>query len=332
MTIWLKFILSIVLIVWAGTRLTKSADLIADRTGLGMMWAGALLLPLATSLPEIVTSARSCLIGAPDLALGNIFGSNIFNVVIIAFIDLISPGAPVLRQVKVGHILTAGMCIAMTSFITVNIMLPTTISVVGIGLESWMIFAFYIIGSRLLMRYEKRYPVLKEGTVSCHHLEGKTLTQGIVSFLISAVIIIFAGILLADSGKVIADQTGLGETLVGSIFIAISTSLPELVTTAAAARMGLLDMAIGNIFGANFLNLFIVFVAEIFYRPGPVLKDVSVTHLFTAQVSIFLMAVAIIGLIYRSKRQVASLGLDSIAIVITYLITVYLLFSVGITS
>ncbi|UNC93687.1 sodium:calcium antiporter [Candidatus Contubernalis alkaliaceticus] len=332
MTIWIKFILSMVLIIFAGTRLTRSADLIAERTGLGMMWAGALLLPLATSLPEIATSARSSLIGAPDLALGNIFGSNIFNVVIIALIDLISPGYPVLRQVKVVHILTAGICIAMTSFITVNIMLPTTISIFGIGLESWMILVFYIFGSRLLLRYERRFPVLKDENVSCHHLEGKTLTQGIVVFLISSAIIIFAGIILVDSGKVIADQTGLGETLVGSIFIAISTSLPELVTTVAAARMGLLDMAIGNIFGSNFLNLFIVFIAEIFYSPGPVLKDVSVEHLLTAQISIFLMAVAIIGLIYRSKKQVASLGLDSIAIVITYLITVFLLFSMGITS
>ncbi len=332
MFVWLKFFVSAALIIWAGTRLTKNADLIADKTGLGMVWAGALLLPLATSLPEVVTSARSSLIGAPDLALGNIFGSNIFNVAIIAFIDLISPGAPVLRQVKVGHILTAGMAIAMTSFITLNIMLPTTVSFLGVGVESWMIFAFYILGSRLLMRYEKRYPVLKGENVSCHHLEGKTLTQGITGFAISSVIIIFAGIMLADSGKDLAQITGLGETLVGAILIAISTSLPELATTASAARMGMLDMAIGNIFGANFLNLFIVFVAEIFYRPGPVLKEVSISHIFTAQVSIFLMAVAIIGLIYRSKRQVASLGLDSITIIITYLITVVLLFYMGAAS
>lgn len=327
--IWLKFMLSVLLIIWAGTRLTKNADLIADRTGLGMVWAGALLLPLATSLPEIVTSARASLIGSPDLALGNIFGSNIFNVVIIAFLDLISPGPPVLRQVKIGHILTAGMAIALSSFITLNIMLPTTISLMGIGVESWMIFAFYIFGSRLLMRYEKRFPVLKEGNVSCHHLEGKTLAQGIFGFLISSVIIIFAGIMLADSGKAISEITGLGETLVGSVLIAISTSLPEVVTTFCAARMGLLDMAIGNIFGANFLNLFIVFVADFFYLPGPVLKEVSIGHIFTAQVSIFLMAVAIIGLIYRSKKQVARLGLDSITIVITYLITVFLMFYMG---
>jgi len=327
--VWMEFLISAALIIWAGTSLTKNADLIAEKTGLGTIWAGALLLPLVTSLPEIITSWRAAVINAPDLALGNVFGSNMFNVAIIALVDLLSPGPPVLRQVKTGHILTAGMAIALTSFITVNIMLPYTRSFLGVGLEGWFVLMFYLAGTRLLMRYEKRYPVLK-GDVSSSHLRGKSIYHGLLGFILAGAVIMFAGTRLADTGKIISHETGLGETLVGTILIAIVTSLPELVTTASAARMGLPDMAIGNIFGANFLNLLIVFFADMFYRPGPILKEVSIGHLFTAQISIFLMALAIIGLIYRSKKTVARLGLDSIAIILTYLVTLIVLFYLGV--
>lgn len=323
--VWMEFAVSAALIIWAGTSLTKNADLIAEKTGLGILWAGALLLPMATSLPEIVTSCRAAAINAPDIALGNVFGSNTFNVTLIAFVDLLSPGPPVLRQVKIGHILTAAMAIALTSFISVNMIYPSTLSFLGVGLECWFVFIFYIAGTRLLLRYEKRYPVLK-GDVLPNNLEGRSLFRGIISFILAGAVIMFAGTLLADTGKIISHETGLGETLVGTIFIAIATSLPELVTTASAARMGLPDMAVGNIFGSNFLNLSIVFFADIFYRPGQILKNVSIDQFFTAQASIFLMALAIVGLIYRSNKTVARLGLDSIALILTYLIVLMMLF------
>jgi len=328
---WIVFIFSAALIIWAGTTLTKNADLISEKTGLGAAWAGALLLPLATSLPEVVTSWRSAVIGAPDLALGNVFGSNMFNVAIIALVDLISPGPPVLRQVKTGHILTAGLSIAVTSFVALAIILPPSLTFLGVGLEGWFILFFYLSGSRLLMRYERRFPVLKTDLPSSH-LKDKTLTQGILGFILAGGVIVFAGSQLADAGKVIAQETGLGETLVGSLLIAVITSLPELATTLTAARLGLFDMAIGNIFGANFLNLFIIFLSDLFYQPGPILKNVSFNHLLNSQVSIFLMSLAVISLIYRSRKTVVGLGLDSLAIIITYLAAFVLLFTLGASS
>lgn len=327
---WLEFGLSAALIVLAGITLTKNADLIAERTGLGTAWAGALLLPLATSLPEIVTSWRAVVIQAPDLSVGNVLGSNVFNVAIIVLVDLITPGPPVLRQVKTGHILTAGICIAITSFVSFNLMLPYRWSFLGVGLEGWMILLFYLAGTRLLMRYERRFPILKKEGGPGPAPQGKTLFQGVAGFVLAGIVILVAGVFLADSGKAIAGATGLGETLVGTILIAVTTSLPELATTISAARLGLPDMAIGNIFGANFLNLLVIFIADSFYRQGSLLKDVSSQHLFTAQVSIFLMAVAVIGLIYRSQKTVGGLGLDSLVILVTYASTLVLLFYLGV--
>ncbi len=90
--VWGTFFASAAVIIAAGSQLSKNADIIAEKTGLSGALVGALLLPIVTSLPEIVTSAQSALIDNPDIALGNIFGSNMFNILIIAVVDIAQGG------------------------------------------------------------------------------------------------------------------------------------------------------------------------------------------------------------------------------------------------
>jgi cation:H+ antiporter len=113
---WLQFLVSAALIVLAGTRLARSADTIAEHTGLGALWAGVFLLPLATSMPELVTSWRAAVIGAPDLSVGNVFGSNMFNISIIALINLAQRRGSILTRVSQRHIFTAAMSIILTGY------------------------------------------------------------------------------------------------------------------------------------------------------------------------------------------------------------------------
>ncbi|MCJ7806086.1 MAG: sodium:calcium antiporter, partial [Clostridia bacterium] len=134
------------------------------------------------------------------------------------------------------------------------------------------------------------------------------------------------GTYLTDASDVIALETGLGRTFVGSIFLAIATSLPEVVTTSTAARLGKLDMAVGNIFGANMYNMFILAIVDIIYFPGSLLKASSPEHLLTILMCVVLTAIAITGLVNRSKRAVGLLGIDSFVIVFGYLAAVAVLF------
>ena len=289
-------------------------------------WAGVFLLPLATSLPELVTSWRAAVILAPDISLGNVFGSNMFNVAIIAMIDLFHGPTPILTRVSQRHIFTATMGIIITCYAAIIMIIPFPVRIGWLGLDTLALPFFYVFGNWLLARFERRHAV-EEATIE---LAGRdqSLVQAVLWFLAAAVVIVFAGTSLADTGDAIAIQTGLGQTLVGSFFIAITTSLPEVVTTFTAARRGILDMAIGNIFGANLFNLVIIFFADIFYTGGPILHAVSSGHQVTALMAVILTSIAVIGLIYRSQRSFIRIGYDSIAILIGYVLGMTLLFLV----
>jgi cation:H+ antiporter len=327
LTLWVQFLVSAALIVFAGTKLTRSADTIAEHTGLGALWAGVFLLPLATSMPELVTSWRAAVILAPDLSVGNVFGSNLFNVSIIALIDLTQRRGSVLTRVSQRHIFTAAMGIILTGYAAIIMLVPLPGRIFWVGLDTLMLPFLYVGGNWLLARLEKRHAV--EAATIDLAARDRSLSGAIFWFVAAAVIIIFAGTSLADTGEALALATGLGETLIGSFLIAITTSLPELVTTFTAARMGILDMAIGNIFGANMFNLVIIFFADVFYTGGPIMHAISPTHLVTALMAIILTALAVAGLIYRSQRRFVRLGFDSIAIMGGYILAMLLLFFSG---
>jgi cation:H+ antiporter len=143
--------------------------------------------------------------------------------------------------------------------------------------------------------------------------------------IISAVLVVGGAMWLARSADTIAVETGLGETFVGSIFLAIVTSLPEMVVSLSALQMGSLDMAIGNIFGSNMANMFIVFLCGLFHRGGPLLGAVVPTHMFTAALSMLLVHIAMKGIAMRNKKTFFGLGWDSIIMLLVFFFgTLYL--------
>jgi len=99
LNLWLLFLICALIIIFTGTKLTRYGDIIAEKTGLGRVWIGAALIPLATSLPELTSSSGAAWINAPNLAIGNIFGSIMFNLLIIAIADFAHGPGPLLREV-----------------------------------------------------------------------------------------------------------------------------------------------------------------------------------------------------------------------------------------
>ncbi len=327
---WLQFLMCALIIVLAGGRLTRTAAVVAKNTGIGTAWIGALMLPLATSLPELVTTLRAVAIDSPDLALGNIFGSCLYNLTLLALIDLLEGQGPLTARVSRGHIIMASMSIMTVSFATVAMIGVLDLSIGRIGFETVIIALIYIFGSRLLYRYEqKQVPIELDKVKSRSSKSGQSTVSALVQFMLAAAFIVAAGVLLTDASDQIAISTGLGHTFVGSIFLAISTSLPETVTTITAVRIGLLDMAVANVFGANFMNLFIVFIADLFYRKGPLLYAVSENNLLSAILVILLTTFVIFGLTYRSERKIARIGFDALLVLLGYLVAVYMLFTLG---
>jgi len=335
LNIWLLFFLDAVLIVFAGMQLTKNAEKIAASLGLGHTWAGALLLPLATSLPELVSALRAALIAAPDLVGGNIYGSILFNLTLIALIDLAQGRCPLTARRRRTLLLTAlfSAIILIVSILGYILALPYRLG--WIGLDSLAIFVVYFLGSGMIMHLERhRNGSFKNGRGEQELLKNdrapawpKELYRSILIFVLAALVIVLAGTNLTDTADAISLETGLGQTLVGTILIGITTSLPELVTTMTAVRLGFVEMAVANVFGANFLDVFILSIADLFYRQGPLSLHFSPQNLVVAMMGVFLSLVALISLLYPFRRQFLRMGIPSYFIIICYLFTIVFLFT-----
>lgn len=338
-TAWMQFIGGALLVIAAGTTLTKNAETLAKKFGLGAGWAGLLILPVATSLPELVSCVRAVLIDAPDLAAGNLFGSSLFNILIIALVDLMQGKGALFYRLREGHAIAASLSIILIALAGLGVLLPFPAILGGrIGLDAIMLIGAYIASAKLLTACEKRslaqiniefknQQVKEENNESS--LSETVYKKALLYFGIAGIVILFAGTYLTDAADVIALETGLGRTFVGSIFLAIATSLPEVVTTSTAARQGKLDMAVGNIFGANMYNMFFFAVIDLIYLPGALLNKISTDHLLTVMMAIILTALAITGIVNRSRKAIGLFGFDSFAIIFSYLAAVAVLFFLG---
>jgi cation:H+ antiporter len=335
------FFLSALLIVLAGNKLVAYGDTLAVHTSLGYGLVGGILIAGVTSLPELASSISASLIGAPDIAFGNVYGSNAFNLMILAIVDLYQGKGSLLQKVRDSHILTAMLGILLTGVSIMAIwMTPYRIfefTVGWISSYSILLLSLYIFSSVIMVRYEKKTKdslseVTPEPEEKRRHTatSRKYLVHAVAGFTVAAVVIVFAGIQLSLNANIISENTGLGQTFIGSLLVAGATSLPELVAAISAIRIGAYDMAVGNVLGSNVFNILILVASDAAYLGGSVYRVVSTQHLITAMTAIILSSIAVIGLFYRSKRTILMLGWDSVAILLGYLAMLYMLFMTSI--
>jgi len=304
--VWLKFILSLVIILFAGTKLARYGDALAEKTRLGHIWIGLLLLAFITSVPELATGISAvALVKIPDLAIGTIMGSCIFNVLIVALLDIIYRQAPILSKVSPNHIMSVVMGILLVALAAVSIFFGERISglVLGwIGIPSILAIVVYLIGVRWTLRSAREGQVASPPVANTRYSH-ITMREVWLKFTLAGLAVIGSGIWLAFIGEEIAATTGLGASFVGTLFLAISTSMPELALTIAAVRLGAIDMAVADVLGANMINIAKIFLIDIFYTDGSILSSVSKAHITSAVVAIVMSIVVLIALRFRQKRK-----------------------------
>ena len=157
-----------------------------------------------------------------------------------------------------------------------------------------------------------------------------SLRRGVTFFVLAAVAVFGAGTWLASIGDQISELTGLGASFVGTLFLAISTTAPEIIVSLSAARLGALGMAVGNAVGSNLFNIgAIIFIDDLFYASGPILQGVSMNHVITALFAILMSNVVIIGIIFRPRFWLRIwVGMDTTALMVLYIgaiLTIYFL-------
>ena len=330
MILWLGFLICTAVIVYSGTKLSKYGDIIAEKTGFGRAWIGIVLMASVTSLPELVTGISSVTYaGLPDIAVGDVIGSCVFNMLILAILDTMYRPAPISTKAHQGHVLSAAFGLLLLSIVCVSMFLRENISPIGwLGLYSFLFIVIYLIAMRLVFTYEKRKiaEFLKEMAEELKYKD-VSMKAAVLHYGVNALIVIIAAIFLPKIGEGIAESTGLGQTFVGNIFIAVSTSLPEVVVSIAAVRMGAVDLAIGNLFGSNVFNIFILALDDIFFLKGPLLSYASPNHIISALSAIAMTTIAIIGLTYRAEKKPLFLAWDSIGILLVYFVNLILLYN-----
>lgn len=324
------FFFCAVVIFFAGKRISYYGDLIAELTGMGRAWIGLILMASVTSLPELVVGISSAAwVKSADLAVGDILGSCAFNLGILSLMDAFTPkGRPLLANVSASHILAAALGLILIALTGLSLFLPVDIVLSpGLGITSILFLVLYMVSVRIIYEYNSRNPVaVLESAESGHQL---TLKQAVIRYAGFAAIIIAAALWLPEFAHRIAEATGLESSFIGTFFLAVSTSLPEIAVSIAALRLGAADMAVGNLFGSNIFNILILFIDDLVYTDGHLMKDASDVHVVSVFAAILMSAVAIIGLTFRIPGKRFLLAWDSLVIFLIYALNLVLLYHLG---
>lgn len=329
--ILLQFLVSALAIAVAATFLTRFADAIAELTGLGRLVVGSVLLAGATSLPELTVDISAIQLGAPDLAVGDLMGSCLFNLLILAVLDLsfFSRGAMLSRQ-GAAHALSGTFSAAMIVLAVIGLLTAEFLrdyALFGIGPASFVIALAYVAGIRLVYLDQQ---MARQGTNEHPPQEiplppSMTLRKAMVGFVICAAVIVVAGPFLAHAANQLAKVTGLGGTFVGTTLVALTTSLPELVAMITALRMKAVDLVIGNVFGSNAFNILLLLPLDAVLRE-PLLAVVSQRHAITGVAAVLATQVVVLGQLYQMETRRRFLDPDAIMVVLVVLAALLLIY------
>jgi cation:H+ antiporter len=326
---YLGFTLCALIIFLAGSRLSRYGDMLAELTGMGKAWIGLILMAAVTSLPELMVGISSAaIVGSADLAVGDIFGSCAFNLLLLSVLDAFMPrDKPLLGTSSPGHVLAATLGAILVAMAGLGILLPNDIDLLpSIGITSLSFMVVYLIAMAMLYKFNKKRKSSDEENTSAvpAHM---TLRKVIMLYALAATVVVAAALALPSFASDIAKQTGLGESFVGTLFLAVSTSLPEIAVSLAAIRMGSADMAVGNLLGSNIFNIFILFIDDLVYSGDHLLKDASDNHAISAFAVIIMSCIAIIGLTFRSQHKRFLMAYDALLIFVVYVLNLVILYN-----
>ncbi|MEX0847416.1 MAG: hypothetical protein WD023_06525 [Ilumatobacteraceae bacterium] len=331
MPLWLAlavFVISALAVGRLGAALAQSGDALADRTGLGRVFVGTLLVAVVTSLPEVATDVTAAVAGSPDLAVGDLFGSSMANMAILAIIDL-RYRRRVWPLAGLVHARVAAIAILLTALAILGVLTPPGVSLGWVGLDTIMIGGLYVAA----VAWFRRMPSLTRPGDPCVQTEAvgllepidlertphaPTMRSLVARFALAGLGILIAAPVLSLAAKAIAEASGVDETFLGATLLAITTSLPELVVALAAVRIGAHDLAVGNLFGSNMVNMAVLLLVDLAYVDGPLLAAVDPSQVVAGIGAIVLMALAVAVLVGGSETRIRRLEPDAIVMLVAY--------------
>ncbi len=327
--VWIKFITCILVIFFSGRKVARYGDIIAEKTGLGGVWIGSVLIAAITSLPELFNGVSAVtLIDAPDLTVGNLLGANSFNLLNLAILDIACRNGSLFRQTSRNHHLTGWSSLILVLIIAVSILISNWFHPMNLGWIGWytpVIILLYLIFVRIIFLFERKRSSPPENEL----LYAEEPTRKVyLYFAISAAFIIGAGIWLALIGNEISLVTGWGQSFVGSLFLAFTTTLPEITVSTTAMLMGARDLAIANLIGSNLFNMMIIPVDDLIYLKSPILAATSESQIVTA-LAVMLMTLIFIGGLRFKPKRFRRLSWWNSSVIVLFLLSAYFSFNLS---
>lgn len=319
------FLLAVLVIAFAGTKIAKVAERLADATGLGEAFVGALFLGGSTSLAGIVTSITAAVNDHPELAVSNALGGIAAQTVFLGIADI------TYRKANLEHAAASVATLMQATLLVTLLAIPLLamagpeITILGIHPASLVLPIAYFLGLRLVSEAQTKpmwSPQLTDETRVEEPVtvaqENPKLVRLWLQFFLLAVIVAIAGYGVGKAGVSLSVQTGLSESLIGGLFTAISTSLPELVTTVAAVRQGALTLAVGGAIGGSSFDVLLLAFSDFAYRGGSIYHALETPQIFVVALTILMTGILLLGLLRREKHGIANIGFESVLVLILY--------------
>ncbi len=321
---WGKFFGLLLLIYIFGTRAARSADIIAEKMGLSKAFMGVVFISMVTSFPELFTGISAVtLVDSPDLAMGEIIGSCIFNLLIIAIIDLFFRKNNFFQLEGRLNILPIAFSFILINVLTLAMAVHFKYSLWNVSIFSVIILVLYLFFMNVIFKERKTGTENPEAP----KYENRSLKVEIGWFVISSLIIIGVGIFLPVVGKELAGLMKWNDSFMGVIFLAFVTSFPELVVSFSTARMGAFDMLLGNITGSNLFNVAIVFFIDIFYFKGQLFESVSGPNVAVGLIALLMNFILFFAVVRGSKARLKGLiSFNALFIILLYILSLIVIY------
>lgn len=330
MAVGLLVVASAVVLV-VGPRMVAVADRLADVTGLGEAFVGAVFVGVVTSLPDLFATVTPALRGLPELAVGNALGGVLGQTAFLAVADLTYRRANLEHAAaSLPNLLQGALLVTLLATILILFHAPP-VTFGGVHVGTFLLPVLYGCGLRVVTQAEAA-PMWRPTSTAETRTDvpdepahaGHDLRALLVRFALYGFALVTAGYVLGRSGEALVATTGLSETAVGVFLTGVSSSLAELVVGVSAVRRGALTLAVGNVIGGNTFDTLLVGAADVAYRDGSVYTVVSGTQSLYVGLAILMTAVLILGLLRRECYGVAGIGSESTAVLVLYALGVLL--------
>ncbi|WP_103349718.1 sodium:calcium antiporter [Amycolatopsis sp. CA-128772] len=323
--------------IWvAGISLSNQTDVLATRLHLGSAFGGLVLLAVATNLPEIAIVVSASAAGNVGVAVGNILGGIAIQTVVLVVLDGfgVRGGKPLTyRAASLVLVLEGALVVAVLAVVIAGTQLPASLIVWRLTPAPVLITVLWVVGLLLLQRAGKSLPWHEDGDAPDgqdrprghrrHHVEqqathkGTSTAKSAVIFGVAAVVTLVAGVFLERSGDAIADHIGLSGVLFGATVLAAATSLPEVSTGITSVRNRDYQLAVSDIFGGNAF-LPVLFLVGTLVSGQAILPHAERTDIYLTALAALLTLVYAAGLLFRPRRRVAGVGVDSLIVLVLY--------------